>query len=35
MFGITITLSGTLSFSTAFAQEDRTALISTNACTFR
>jgi hypothetical protein len=34
MFGITITLSGTLSFSTAFAQADRTALISTNACTF-
>jgi hypothetical protein len=34
MFGITITLNGTLSFSTAFAQADRTALISTNACTF-
>lgn len=33
-FNKVITLSGTLNFSTAFAQADRTALISTNASTF-
>jgi hypothetical protein len=34
MFGITITLTGTLNFSTAFAQADRGALISSGSCTF-
>lgn len=34
MFNITITLSGTLNFSVAFAQADRGALISTGSCTF-
>src|SRR5690606_18078836 len=34
MFGITITLTGTLNFSAAFAAADRGALISTGSCTF-
>ena len=33
-FAITVTLSGTLNFSTAFAVADRGALLSTNASTF-